>query len=153
MQNFNHVLDRAEQICVANGTKLTPKRKQILSGLLKANKAMSAYELVDSCKENFGESIPAMSVYRILDFLQEEGLVHKLDVVSKYVACSHITCHHAHEVPQFLICDKCQAVKEVSVGQSVLDRLRSKVEEADFYLSSPQIEMSCVCAACYSQLN
>ena len=52
---------------------------------------MSAYELVDYCKETYGVSPPPMSVYRILDFLQQERLVHKLNLANKYIACAHIT--------------------------------------------------------------
>lgn len=55
MNNVESILSYAENNCKAHGARLTNKRKQVLSGLLKSQKAMSAYELVDFCREEFGE--------------------------------------------------------------------------------------------------
>lgn len=148
MKNVNHIIDHAEQHCKIHGSRLTNKRKQVLTGLLQSEKALSAYELIGVCKEEFGETLPAMSMYRILDFLEEEHLVHKLNLANKYVACSYITCNHDHGVPQFLICSQCQKVKEVSISQSTIAELRQNVEHAGFHLASPQLEMNCICDNC-----
>lgn len=142
------ILGHAEEQCRARGTRLTEKRKKVLSGLLQSERSLSAYELIDYCNEHYDESFPAMSVYRILDFLEEEQLVHKLNLSSRYVACVHISCDHEHEVPQFLICTECQRVKEISIGRSTLATIRRRVEEASFHLVSPQLELNCVCEEC-----
>lgn len=147
-KNLLRVAEHANEKCKQLGTKLTPKRKQVLMGLVKSEKAISAYELADFCAKEFKESMPTMSVYRILDFLQEVQLVHKLSSANKFVACSHITCKHAHEVPQFLICNECQRVKEISINKSTIDDLQTNVEKAGFKLLSPQLEMSCLCDQC-----
>ena len=76
----------AEGHCIAQGFKFTKKRKQVLSCLLESDKALSAYELADYCKEKFSSHLPAMSVYRILDFLEKAGLVHRLESAQKYVS-------------------------------------------------------------------
>ncbi len=148
MKKIKQIIDHAEGHCKAHGARLTDKRKRVLSGLLQSEKALSAYELIDICKAEYGDSMPAMSMYRILDFLQEEHLVHKLNLANKYVACSHITCDHDHEVPQFLICGTCQAVKEISINKSTIAELQENVEQAGFRLVSPQLEMNCVCEGC-----
>ena len=145
MSNVQTTLKHVEQ----QGLRLTNKRKQVLSGLLKADKAMSAYEIVDYCKNEFGAAMPAMSVYRILDFLGNEHLVHKLNSSNKYIACSHITCDHGHDVTQFLICDQCQRVKEINISQAMIGQLRKNVEDAGFHLTSPQLEMKCLCEHCF----
>ena len=142
------VINEAEQRCKEQGGRLTPKRKQVLSGLLNSDTALSAYELADYCRSEFGHAIPAMSVYRILDFLQSQHLVHKLSLANKYVACAHITCDHDHGVPQFLICRSCQKVEEISVAKATINSLRRSVEEAGFELASPQLEMDCLCQDC-----
>jgi len=147
-KQVDHIIDIAEQQCKTSGARLTKKRKQVLAGLVQADKAMSAYELIDFCKAEFGESLPAMSVYRILDFLHEERLVHKLDLANKYVACSHITCDHDHAVPQFLICNRCNSVKEINVGKSTLEQLKLNIEEAGYQMSGFQLEMNCICDGC-----
>ena len=52
MKKIKAILEHAEQQCKSHGTRLTTKRKQVLSGLLHAEKALSAYELIDVCKTN-----------------------------------------------------------------------------------------------------
>jgi len=148
MNRVQEIISHAEQQCQAHGTRLTSKRKLILSGLVQSEKAMSAYELIEFCKTEFGESIQAMSVYRILDFLEQEHLVHKLSLANKFVACAHITCEHAHGVAQFLICERCQKVKEISINPSALAELQENVTKAGFHLVNSQLEMNCVCEDC-----
>ncbi|MEM9255236.1 MAG: transcriptional repressor [Pseudomonadota bacterium] len=144
----NAAIDIAERQCREQGARLTDKRKRILAGLLRSGTALSAYELVDYFKAEHGESIPPMSVYRILDFLQSQQLVHKLNLTNKYVACAHIGCSSDHEVSQFLICGNCQRVDEISIPKAAMDSLRSSVESAGFHLVDPQIEINCVCQNC-----
>ncbi|MCB1854976.1 MAG: transcriptional repressor [Halieaceae bacterium] len=146
--NIDSVLSEAEQRCRDQGARLTEKRRQILSGLLHSDTALSAYEIADICRAEYGYSIPAMSVYRILDFLEGQRLVHKLNLANKYVACAHITCAHDHGVPQFLICGNCQRVKEISVSKSTIKALERSVAEAGYQLVSPQLEMNCLCETC-----
>lgn len=151
MKHIDGIIQHAEQHCKAHGTRLTVKRKQVLAGLIQSGKALSAYELIDFCKEQYAESIPAMSVYRILEFLEKELLVHKLNLANKYVACAHISCDHAHGVPQFLICGKCSKVKEINIKPSTVADLQLTVREAGFKLISPQLEMNCLCDDCFEQ--
>lgn len=148
MNNIQHILARAEQHCSSRGQNLTNKRKHILASLLHSQRAMSAYEIVDYCKNEFSEILPAMSVYRILEFLQQEELVHKLNLANKFVACSHISCDHEHAVSQFLICGSCQKVKEVTINKSVLVELEKNISDAHYHLVSPQLEMNCLCDDC-----
>ena len=153
MQNYQKILNHAEPQCKENGTRFTPKRKQILSELLKSNKALSAYELADLIKEEFRKSIPIMSVYRILEFLEEEKLVHKLNLANKYIACAHIACSHSHALPQFLVCRTCSKVREISIDKRTIDKIQEKVEGAEFQLVNPQLEMHCVCKGCTEKNN
>ncbi len=148
MNNVERLVDHAEQYCIERGSHLTPKRKRVLYSLLESNKAMSAYELIDECKARFDSAMPPTSMYRILDFLREERLVHKLGLANKYVACSYITCDHNCEVSQFLICVECQRVEEVIVNRATVDDLQSTVEGAGYQLASTQFEINCICDRC-----
>jgi Fur family zinc uptake transcriptional regulator len=151
MNSVDSVIEEAEMRCKEQGARLTEKRKQVLSGLLSSPTALSAYELMDFCNSEYEQALPAMSVYRILDFLQEQHLVHKLNLANKYVACAHITCNHDHGVPQFLICGKCQKVEEISVAKSTINALRRSVHDAGYELLSPQLEMNCICGDCIKE--
>ena len=151
MNHIEKIIGHAEEHCKAHGARLTVKRKQVLAGLIQSKKALSAYELIDVYKQQFGESMPAMSVYRILEFLEDEHLVHKLSLANKYVACAHISCSHEHAAPQFLICRQCSKVKEIGIKPATIDELRESVNEAGFKLVNTQLEMNCLCEGCVAQ--
>ena len=148
---IDRIINHAEQHCKAHGSRLTLKRKQILSGLIRSEKALSAYDLIELYRQEVGRSIPAMSMYRILQFLEDEYLIHKLSLANKYVACAHISCDHSHSVPQFLICGECNKVEEISISKPTIDALQQTVESRGFRLISPQLEMNCVCNECDAQ--
>ena len=138
----------AEGHCIARGSKLTKKRKQVLNCLLESDKALSAYELADYCREKFSSQLPAMSVYRILDFLEKAGLVHRLESAQKYVACSHIAENQEHELSQFLICQSCYHVEEISIGKSFMSTLKQSAENVGFKLTKQELELNSLCGGC-----
>ena len=144
-QTIQNALRQAESYCESRGSRLTEKRRQVLMGLLNSKKALSAYELADYCREELGYQLPVMSVYRILEFLGEEDLVHRLSLAKKYVACAHIACKHDHELPQFLICKNCSGVQEVSIDAKLIKSLNKSVTDAGFHLTSQQLEFDCLC--------
>ncbi|RKF17474.1 transcriptional repressor [Alginatibacterium sediminis] len=142
------LMDKVANKCAENGARLTPKRSKLLACLLKSNHALSAYEIIDLFKQQNDENISAMSAYRILEFLEEQQLVHKLQLANKYIACKHIACDHSHETSQFLICIKCSKVREVSIDKAVVEAISHNVTDAGFTLASRQLEVNCVCDKC-----
>lgn len=151
-QKIASVLGKAEHMCAKEGKRLTEKRKRILEVLLRSETPLSAYEVADVYNSQSETSMPTMSVYRILDFLAEGLLVHKLSSTNKYVACSHIACSHAHEVPQFLICGKCQRVKEIAISKNIISELDEHVSGAGYKLVNSQLELQCVCEDCLAKV-
>ena len=145
------VLDQAALHCESRGRKLTAKRRQVLAGLVKSQKALSAYDLADYCRDKLGTSLLPTSVYRILEFLESLGLVHRLNTANKYVACAHVTCDGANEIPQFLICQSCGSVKEIGITKSFIQGLSQAVEKVGFHLANNQLELECLCADCVVQ--
>lgn len=142
------VLKKAQDICQKNGGRLTEKRQRVLSSLLDSETPLSAYEVADYLNKKTDQTIPAMSVYRMLDFLVSHQLVHKLSSTNKYMACTHIACEHSHQVPQFLICQKCQKVKEIGIPKMLVEQLRESVLKADYHLVNSQLELDCICSNC-----
>ena len=90
-------------------------------------------------------------MYRNLEYLNKEQLVHKLSLANKYVACSRITCSHDCAVSPFLICAECKKVKEIGVSSSTVDEFQSAINRAGFQLASTQFEISCICDSCASE--
>ena len=133
---------------MARGTKLTAKRSQVLEGLLVSKTAVSAYELTDLCRNTLGYDLLPMSVYRMLDFLASEGLVHRLKTTNKFIACSHISCDHEHQAWQFLICQSCDKVEEVDLEKSIVSKITDAIHEVGFRIAGSQLELEGVCADC-----
>ncbi len=143
-------IEKAEQSCRAHGERFTEKRRNVLHCLLESEGPLSAYELVEQYKRLFSQSIPVMSVYRMLEFLLAHDLVHKLYSTNKFVACSHISCSHQHKLPQFLICDRCHGVQEIGIQAEIIASLRESVAPSGFQMSSQQLELHGVCEQCRS---
>ncbi|PTC06512.1 transcriptional repressor [Vibrio mediterranei] len=148
MGDINDIIEHAEKRCKIRGKQLTSKRKLVLKALVHADKALSAYDLVDYCKTHFDQNIQAMSIYRILEFLESEHFAHKLNVSNKYIFCSHILCEHEHGVPQFLICSQCNKISEQIIDPNVVSGLQSHAKKEGFTVLSPQFEISGVCDEC-----
>jgi len=148
MTNVEAVIDSAKRDCQQAGVRLTEKRENILRLLLKQNTPISAYGIMDLYREEYNENLPAMSVYRMLDFLQEQKLAHKLVTSNQFLSCSHISCDHDHNVPQFLICDSCQSVEEVGLRKELLKELQNSVKKTGFNLGSQQLELHGLCKKC-----
>ena len=148
MLDYQKAISDAEQKCAQNGIKFTKRRKQVLSVLIKADAALSAYEIAEQCNADGDTKMPAMSVYRILDLLQEQDLIHRLEIANKYVSCSHISCSHEHNKSQFLICGGCRHVEEIYLSRDAVDALQTAASAAGFSAISSQLEITGWCAQC-----
>ena len=133
----------AERICAARGLRFTDLRKQVLKMVWESHKAVKAYDLLDQLAAKGGSAKPP-TVYRALDFLMEEGLVHKIESLNAYVGCPHPDDLH---VSQFLICDICQNVEEVT-SVVLTDSLLSAARQAEFDVSRQTVELHGTCGAC-----
>jgi Fur family zinc uptake transcriptional regulator len=142
------ILQRAKEICSSKGGRLTTKRQLVLALLVESEHPLSAYEIADLYQQKTNETIPAMSVYRMLDFLSDVNLVHKLASTNKFMACTHIACEHQHEKPQFLICDNCHSVSEIGIDNNLISELEKSIAAKHFQLSSPQLELHGICDKC-----
>lgn len=154
IKQLHSLLKLAEQVCLKQNSRLTQKRREVLTLLLHADKALSAYELMDLFKVHFNKVLLTMTAYRTLEFLESVQLAHKLNIANKYIACAHIGCGVAHELPHFLICQQCLRVDELSNElPNNLSDITNKVEQTGYQLFSPQIELNCICKTCLSAEN
>ena len=147
-QKLDSTIKKAEQVCERTGSRLTDKRRDILEILLSSENPLSAYDISDAYNKKAEKPMPTMSVYRILDFLEAEHLVHKLSSTNKYVACSHIDCGHQYEIPQFLICAECETTSEVAVSTIIYEELNKLVSKAGYTLGNSKLELQCLCNKC-----
>ena len=148
LANIERIIKKSEELCASAGSKLTSKRKNVFIVLLASSTPLSAYEISDRYRTQFNESIPVMSIYRMLDFLIQEKLVHKLETASQYMACAHIICDHQHGTPQFLICDLCGNVNEIRIKKHIMADLEHNIQSTGFTLAHKQLELHGICSRC-----
>ncbi len=134
----------AEALCEARHERLTPIRRSVLEALLASHQPLGAYDLIDRLAGDGGRPAP-ITVYRALDFLREQGFVHRIESRNAFIACVH---NHASGDPVvFLICEKCGAVGEAAAA-AVADTIRNASRAAGFTPKTPVIEISGICAHC-----
>lgn len=133
----------AERICEARGTRFTALRRRILTMIWQGHKAVKAYDLLDQLATEGGSAKPP-TVYRALDFLMEEGLVHKIQSLNAYVGCPHPGDSH---ISQFLICDECEIVEEVGSNE-LSDAVGASAKASDFQIHKQTLELHGLCKNC-----
>jgi Fur family zinc uptake transcriptional regulator len=140
----------AEAICAERGQRLTPIRRKVLGALLASHKPLGAYEIIDRLAPKGARQGPRpapITAYRALEFLRENGLVHRIESRNAFIACVHT--HAAGDLVVFLICEHCGTVGEAS-SADVAATLTSAARAAGFTPKSPVIEISGICTHCRS---
>jgi Fur family transcriptional regulator, zinc uptake regulator len=135
----------AEARCVERRQRLTPIRRDVLGALLGSHQPLGAYEIMERVAPDGGPRPAPITVYRALEFLREQGFVHRIESRNAFVACVHT--HAAGDLVVFLICERCGAVGEAS-STEVASTLRSAARAVGFTPKSPVIEVGGVCTHC-----
>lgn len=138
-------LHDAELLCKQRGSRLTTQRRTVLELVYAADRPLTAYEILDLLRETTPNPAPP-TVYRALDFLLEQGLIHKLESQHAFIGCSHPNHQHTG---QFLICDDCGEVNEIE-DQAIASSLSSAARDTGFKTKHPVIELVGTCAQCQS---
>lgn len=133
-----------ERACEARGLRLTPLRASALRLIADAARPLKAYELLDLMKATHEGAAPP-TVYRALDFLLENGFIHKLASINAFVACHH-PGGERHAVP-FLICDDCQSAIELEDAE-IVRLLDARARARGFTPRAQTLEVHGVCADC-----
>jgi Fur family transcriptional regulator, zinc uptake regulator len=140
----SEAIAHAEAICSERKERLTPVRRRVLEALLTSHAPLGAYELIDRLAVDGPRPAP-ITIYRALDFLREQGFVHRIESRNAFIACVH---HHATGDPVvFLICERCGAVGETA-GATVAVTIRTASRAAGFTPKTPVIEIFGTCAHC-----
>jgi Fur family transcriptional regulator, zinc uptake regulator len=133
----------AEAQCAARAQRLTPMRRQVLQALLASHKPLGAYEIIERLAHRIRPA--PITIYRALDFLRENGLVHRIESRNAFVACVHN--HGGGDLVVFLICESCGAVGEAP-GGGAADALKMASRAAGFLPKSPLVEIAGICSHC-----
>lgn len=136
-------LNKAAEICNERNLRLTYLRKKVLELVWQAHKPIGAYAILSDLSEE-GRRVAPPTVYRALDFLMEEGFVHRLASLNAFVGCPNPG--HA-SFGQFLICKECSEVIEM-VDMAVIESIEKSAEKHGFNVQGQTIEAVGICPHC-----
>lgn len=125
--------------------ELTDQQKLVLNILLKEKGPVSAYTLLDRLRDQGLRAPP--QIYRALEKLIAHGLVHKLESLNAFVACSHPHAPHSHGLIAFAICDNCGQASEFS-DTAIEKRLKGWAKDHSFKAGISLLEMHGTCEHC-----
>ena len=141
------ILADAQRLCELRQVRLTTQRRRVLEIVASSHAAIGAYDIMDRLATSGRRPAP-ITVYRALDFLIDQGFVHRLASLNAYVACVHARAEHG---AQFLICRDCGTIGELT-SPAVDHAIAEAASSAGFVAALPVVEVSGVCVHCRSGL-
>lgn len=140
---IKNALERADKICAESGVRLTPIRKKVLELIWQSHKPVKAYDLLSQLSTQEHTEKPP-TVYRALEFLLENHLIHKIESCNGYIGCE---LDHDSVDTKFFICNKCDQVQEVHEPKLTKTLLETSKKQG-FVPDQMSIEIHGTCANC-----
>ncbi len=140
----SQALSDAEALCASQGLRLTALRKRVLELVWQSHKPLGAYDILASLSEEDGRRAAPPTVYRALDFLLENGLVHRIASLNAFIGCNQP--EHLHQ-GQFLICRQCHAaieLEQAAISQAIV----AAAAAVGFVVEGQTVEVLGLCAGC-----
>lgn len=137
-------LAHAERVCQRRAQKFTPIRRQVLQALLASHRPLGAYEVIEQLAVDRTRPAP-ITIYRALDFLIENGLVHRIESRNAFLACAHD--HDVASTVAFLICEHCGSVGEIVAGPAT-QSFNDAARQTGFTPRLSVVEITGTCAHC-----
>ncbi|RMD89583.1 MAG: transcriptional repressor [Alphaproteobacteria bacterium] len=139
-------LAAAESLCASRGARLTAIRRRVLELVWSGHKAVKAYDILEELAHESASAKPP-TVYRALDFLLEQGLIHRIESLNAFVGCPSPRSGHA---TQFLICDDCHTVIEMAC-EGLEEDIAHEADQHGFAVARQMVEVHGRCQRCAAQ--
>jgi Fur family transcriptional regulator, zinc uptake regulator len=138
-------LDKAADLCADGGARLTQIRRRVLELVWSSHRPIGAYSLLEILKEERENAAPP-TIYRALDFLLEQGLIHRIESQNAFIGCPNPDPNDRHN-GMFLICTDCG--NAVELEESKIERLlRESASSQGFVIKSRTVEAAGLCVQC-----
>ncbi len=139
-------LAEAEALCAARGVRLTETRRRVLELIWSGHRAVKAYDILEQLAAESRSARPP-TVYRALDFLLAQGLIHRIESLNAFIGCPSPGAGHAS---QFLICDHCHTVIEMAQRDLAREVAREATRHG-FAVARQTIEVHGRCGRCQAR--
>ena len=146
--NNAQFLQSAAEHCLKNGANLTDLRRQVLDLVLAHDGVVKAYQVLSDLQQARGSAAPP-TVYRALEFLVEQGILHRVEALNGYVVCRHLDCAHPSVI---LTCRDCGKVDEMAANEGFM-ALRQLCAGHGFEMDEQQLLLNGRCVQCSEQIK
>ncbi|ANG61034.1 Fur family transcriptional regulator [Marinobacterium aestuarii] len=140
---IHEALHKARTLCGERKQRLTPIRELVLQLIWQSHKPLGAYELLPALADAGFNSAPP-TVYRALDFLQTQGLVHRIASLNAFIGCPHPGPAHQG---CFLICRNCSCTVELE-SAPVQNAIHNSAAHLGFVIEQETVEVVGLCPNC-----
>lgn len=134
-------------VCAERGLRLTPLRERVLGLIASSAHPVKAYDLLSRISDEKSAPAAPPTVYRALDFLLENGFIHKLESINAYLACHQPRIRHS---APFLICDGCGLAVEME-DERATTLLTAQARALGFQPQAQTLEVHGRCARCVQE--
>ncbi|MBO4369622.1 MAG: transcriptional repressor [Desulfovibrio sp.] len=139
----DRIIDDIEKVCRESGERLTDLRKEILSLMLKEEKPLKAYEILEKMRD-YGKKLTPATIYRVLDFLTEKGFVHRINFLNAFIPCTE---DHKKRPSILFVCSVCFKTVEID-DQSIYNILQDHINSIGTIHDKECIEICGMCKDC-----
>ena len=151
----NDALLAAETVCTARSVRLTPLRRRVLELVWENHKPVGAYAILEELQADRRDEIEPgdvasrgpvapPTVYRALDFLLENGLIHRIEMLNAYIGCCQPESRHSG---QFLLCGECGTAAELA-SDALLEAVDAEASRRGFAVRRVTVEVDGICPDC-----
>jgi Fur family zinc uptake transcriptional regulator len=140
---IKRALASAEKLCAERGVRFTPVRRRVFELIWRSHEAVKAYDLLEQLK-SYDPGAKPTTIYRALDFLREQGFIHRVESLNAFIGCSDV--EHQHEL-FLLICDRCHRVEE-RPARGVMEAIAGESRAAKFTPRHKALEVHGLCSDC-----
>jgi len=137
-------VEYAKLVLKNNSYRLTGARCGVLKVISEAMSPLNAYGIAEAVRAS-GDEVDTVTVYRILEVLEELKLVHQ--VRGGYMACKDFECSNAKHCHHQFICEKCSNVREIHINDADFLNLLN-INFPDLNFRSHYFEFSGLCGGC-----
>lgn len=124
---------------------ITPLRKEVLSIFWQNSHPLKAYTVLDKLQQIRPSAKPP-TVYRVLDYLTQMDIVHRVEGTQSYMLCLNQT-EHEHSKQILLVCQNCQDIQEIS-DSNIQKSINNLTRTSHFSVSHSVIEIYGTCQIC-----
>ena len=140
---IEEALSAAVELCARRGVRLTKLRRRVLELVWHSHAPLGAYTLLDMLRADGRKAMPP-TVYRALEFLLEQKLIHRIASLNAFVGCVNPREPHSG---QHLICRRCGIVAEMD-DAGIAGAIAASARELRFSVARQLVEVTGLCVNC-----